>query len=130
MAGQTRNKILLVDDDAELHELVRFVLTRDGYEVTDAFDAAEGLEMLARDDFDLAMIDVMMPGMSGLQLLERMRAARQDLPAILMTGVDRAQIAVSAGSNCAVLAKPFDIDELRRVVRLATGNAIGNASAG
>ncbi len=110
-------KILLVDDDPELHELVRFVLMRDGYDVADAFDAAQGLEMLARDDYALALLDVMMPGMNGLQLLEKLRATRPRLPVILMTAATLSHLFDAAPANCTLLAKPFDIEDLRHAVK-------------
>ena len=82
--------ILVVDDEADVREVVQLNLGREGYEVTTAVDGQEGLEMLKGAPFDAAVIDVMMPGMDGLTLC---REIRQDpnlrqLPILLLTARD------------------------------------------
>ena len=82
--------ILVVDDEADVREVVQLNLGREGYEVTTAADGQEGLEMLKGAPFDAAVIDVMMPGMDGLTLC---REIRQDpnlrqLPILLLTARD------------------------------------------
>ena len=66
--------ILVVDDDSELQDLVNFALKREGYNVLQAFNAFEGLEMIEKENVDLALLDIMMPKMDGLEMLSRLRA--------------------------------------------------------
>ena len=79
--------ILVVDDDPELQDLVSFALRREGFEVRVAKDAYQGLEMIGKERFDLALLDVMMPKMDGLEMLSRLRATNQDLHVIIMTAL-------------------------------------------
>ncbi len=113
--------ILIVDDDLELHELMQFALGREGYEVLSAHDAFEGLEMIARETIDLALIDVMMPGMDGLMMLSRLREQNQKVRVIMVTAVQTPETAISAlrEQACDFLAKPFDIEELLSAIRTA-----------
>ncbi len=112
-------RILVVDDDEDLHELVNTALEREGYGVLSAADAFEGLEILAREKVDLALLDVMMPGMDGLEMLARLRPQHEDLRVIMMTAMSTPETVVSAMRDhaCDFLAKPFDIDDLLSAVR-------------
>ena len=110
--------ILVVDDDARLRDLLRLFLTRHGFSVTTAADAAEARARLGAFTFDLAVIDVMMPGESGLDLTRQLRAATS-LPILLLTA--RAETAdriagLSSGADD-YLAKPFEPDELLLRIR-------------
>ena len=114
-------KILVVDDDADLQELVRTALRREGYTVLGAHDAFEGLEVLAQESADVALLDVMMPGMDGLEMLTRLREHNQGLKVIMMTAVSTPNTVVSAMRDqaCDFLAKPFHMDQLLSAVRTA-----------
>ncbi|MBA2502666.1 MAG: response regulator [Pyrinomonadaceae bacterium] len=114
-------KVLIVEDDKDLHELVRVVLTREGYEVADAFNAIEGLQELNSAEVDLALLDIMMPGMDGLEMLQRLRVTHPQLRVIMMTAMSTPEAAVSALREhaCDFLAKPFDIEDLLKSVRTA-----------
>lgn len=111
--------ILVVDDDPELQDLVGFALQREGYEVRQAFDAFEGLAIIEKEKIDLALLDVMMPKMDGLEMLSRLRAANQDLSVIVMTALSAPEAAVSALRDQAsdFLTKPFDLPQLLSAVR-------------
>jgi two-component system, OmpR family, response regulator len=106
--------ILVVDDDPELQDLVGFALKREGYEVRQAFDAFEGLEIIEKEKIDLALLDVMMPKMDGLEMLSRLRAHNQDLRVIVMTALSAPEAALSALRDQAsdFLTKPFDLPQL------------------
>lgn len=114
-------KILVVDDDQDLRELVRVALERGGYEVSVARNAAEGLEALQREGADVALLDVMMPGMDGLEMLSRLRQRDQQLRVIIMTAMSTPSTAVTAMRDhaCDFLNKPFDMVELLSAVNSA-----------
>lgn len=80
-----RPNVLLVDDDAELLELLRDYLERDGFAVTCADNGIDGVKAALSGRHDIAVLDVMMPGLGGLQALEQIRAA-SPLPVIMLTG--------------------------------------------
>ena len=106
--------ILVVDDDPELQELVGFALRQEGYEVREAFDAFEGLKIIEKEKIDLALFDVMMPKMDGLEMLSRLRAYNKELPVIVMTALNSPEAGVSALRDQAsdFLQKPFDVQQL------------------
>jgi two-component system phosphate regulon response regulator OmpR len=117
-ASDASPHILVVDDDARLRDLLRQFLGRNGFTVTTAADAVEARARLASFAFDLAVIDVMMPGESGLDLTRHLRATGA-LPVLLLTA--RAEAAdriagLSAGADD-YLVKPFEPDELLLRVR-------------
>jgi two-component system phosphate regulon response regulator OmpR len=116
--GGASPHVLVVDDDARLRDLLRQFLGRNGFTVTTAADAVEARARLAAFAFDLAVIDVMMPGESGLELTRHLRATGA-LPVLLLTA--RAETSdriagLSAGADD-YLVKPFEPDELLLRVR-------------
>lgn len=78
-------KVLLVDDEAGLRELVRVYLEKDGFNVTEASDGLEAVQALAEEHFDLLILDIMMPKLDGLTLCKRIRSTCSDLPILLLT---------------------------------------------
>ncbi|HEY6188081.1 MAG TPA: response regulator [Pyrinomonadaceae bacterium] len=114
-------KILVVDDDPELQDLMSFALKREGYEVVSATDAYEGLEALDQEHFDLALLDVMMPKMDGLAMLSQVRERDKELRVIVMTALSTPGAAISALSDQAsdFLAKPFDVGQLLSAISTA-----------
>lgn len=112
-------KILIVDDDPELHALIGYALRREGYQVLEAHDAFEGLEVIEKEVVDLVLLDVMMPKMDGLMMLSRLRERDKDLRVIVMTALTTPETAVSALRDQAsdFLAKPFDVSQLLSAVR-------------
>jgi two-component system, OmpR family, phosphate regulon response regulator OmpR len=105
--------ILIVDDDDRIRDLVRRFLHKEGHRVTVARDAPAARRMLATFDFDLIVLDIMMPGEDGLSLLQSLRE-RRSTPVILLTArgdsVDRIE-GLKAGADD-YLPKPFDPEEL------------------
>jgi CheY-like chemotaxis protein len=110
--------ILVVDDDPAIAALIAEVLTDEGYTVRLAYDASSALAVIAAQVPDLVLTDLLLPGMSGLELLRMVRArGHADLPIILVTAaVDRAADLIRQGAT-ACLLKPFDIDELLGCVK-------------
>jgi DNA-binding response OmpR family regulator len=82
-----KKRILAVDDDTTALNALRQILSTKGYDVVTATDAEEGMELLAREAFDLAILDVGLPGISGFEMCRRIRAEprTQDLPVIFLT---------------------------------------------
>lgn len=85
MMLETKPKVLLVDDEVGLRELVRVYLEKANFNVTEAGDGLEAEKALAAEHFDLLILDVMMPKLDGLTLCKRLRLARNDLPILLLT---------------------------------------------
>ena len=108
--------LLVVDDDARLRELLRRYLTENGFRVTVAADAAEARANLASFAFDLVVLDVMMPGESGLDLTRALRGGGRDarLPVLLLTAMSEPEDRVNGLEQGAddYLAKPFEPREL------------------
>ncbi|TQF78116.1 response regulator transcription factor [Elioraea sp. Yellowstone] len=110
--------ILVVDDDTRLRELLRRYLVGEGFRVTTAADAAEARQRLAGIAFDLIVLDVMMPGESGLELTEALRRTH-DIPIVLLTarGAPEDRIAGFEHGADDYLAKPFEPRELLLRIR-------------
>jgi two-component system, OmpR family, response regulator len=113
--------VLLAEDDTPSREIFHTVLDEAGYHVLDAADGKTALALLSNEPVDLLLTDVTMPGMSGIQLLERAKLLRPDLRAIVMTGHDVSEAVIGALRNraCEFLSKPFDASELVEAVRMA-----------
>ena len=107
--------LLVVDDDLRLRELLRRYLSDSGFRVTGAADAAEARAQLASFAFDLVVLDVMMPGESGLALTRSLRAdAKPRVPVLLLTAMGEAEDRVNGLEHGAddYLVKPFEPREL------------------
>lgn len=85
-----RGRILIVDDDPNTLEILRRWLAREGYTTVSADNGPAGLEALGKDPVDVILLDVMMPGMDGLQVCEKLRdhAAWRSIPVVLLTAKD------------------------------------------
>lgn len=119
--GESRRRILYVDDDALLRELGEQVLIRQGYDVDTVEDGAEAWNALHDHDYQLLITDNQMPGLTGLELIRKVRQEHMSLPVIL---VSAALGTVSAGELAqleteATLAKPFTAEELISAIREA-----------
>ena len=108
--------ILVVDDEEPVRRLLRDCLELDGYEVREAADAMQAIARIGEDIPDCVLLDVMMPGMSGLELLERLRQdpLTATLPVMMLTAAtddDTTWTGWAHGASCYV-PKPFDIDHM------------------
>lgn len=113
-------RILLVEDEEKLARMVELELQYEGYEVDKAFDGSAGLEKALSGRFDLVLLDVMLPGMSGMEVLRRLRRESQ-VPVIMLTARDAVMDKVSGldlGAND-YITKPFAIEELLARIRAA-----------
>jgi DNA-binding NtrC family response regulator len=113
--------LLLVDDDAEFRSLVALNFSRRGYRIAEAGNAEEALEVAGRRDIDVAILDMVLPGISGLELLERFKLAHIECEVILLTGKATVETAVQAMKLGAFdfLTKPFPLKELETQVEKA-----------
>jgi len=113
--------ILIVDDEKNYLLVLSAVLEEEGYEVLTALSGLEALETQKSSDLDLVLTDMKMPGMDGIELLERIKAFDPDLPVIMMTAhgtVDKAVEAMQKGAYSYIL-KPFDNERLILYVKKA-----------
>lgn len=106
--------ILVVEDDENIRSLLKTNLEFEGYEVRTAEDGASGLELAEKTTPDLMLLDLMLPGMSGMEVCKRLRAKGNDLPIIMLTArgenLDKVMGLKSGADD--YITKPFDILEL------------------
>jgi DNA-binding NtrC family response regulator len=113
--------ILIVDDEEIMREILETLLTREGYQVRLASNAAEGLELARTQSFDAAILDMMMPGMDGITALDELKKIDDDLPVLMITAFASIENAISAMKRGAFdyITKPFKNDEVLVVLRNA-----------
>lgn len=118
MADET---VLVVEDEKAAQVLLRKTLEAEGYEVLSARSGVEALEMIENRHVDIQLLDMRMPDMHGLELLDELRTKKTMIPTILCTAMAKAGEAfeVRTYGVAAVLVKPVDLVELRRTVRRA-----------
>ncbi len=112
------SRILLVDDDPDLHRLIAPTLKTDGHEVLPASTAREGLKLLEREKIDLALIDYRLQGMDGLQFLDEIQKRHPNLRSVIITayGTPDAVLGAIRRRVCDFLVKPFSVAELRSTI--------------
>jgi two-component system OmpR family response regulator len=112
-------KLLVVEDDRMLLELIRRALTEDGFAVDVASDGEQAEPLAFMNDYDAVILDLVLPGKSGLQLLQQMRREGRTAPTLILTGRRAKQDVVRALDIGAddYLTKPFDLDELKARIR-------------
>ncbi len=113
MTGQTPSHILVVDDDTRLRGLLQRFLTENGFMVSQAADAAEARQALLSLEFDLLIVDVMMPGEDGMSLTRSLRETK-DVPILILTAMGEADDRITGLETGAddYLTKPFEPREL------------------
>ena len=114
-------RILLVDDEEDLVEFLAHRLLKHGCTVAATTSGAEALKAIASQIFDVAILDLKMPEIDGIELLERIRSVQPFLMNIMLTGYGSMESALAAGRLKAFryLIKPFDTDELLKLIREA-----------
>ncbi|MBA2463301.1 MAG: response regulator [Actinobacteria bacterium] len=117
-------RILVVDDEQIVRDLTVQVLERAGYDVLSVACPKRALELVDTEDVDLVVSDVVMPGLSGVELLDEIRERRPGLPVVLMTGgspePERTTRALQLGAS-GIVYKPFSHAELCGAVEAALG---------
>ena len=109
-----RRKILVVDDDPTVRTMVRGLLEPKGYEVTTATDGCQAIALLAKNDFDMVLLDARMPRVGGLTVVDHFREDRKDILAhtYILTDTDEELRAMDDVPVYGVIAKPFDVRAL------------------
>jgi two-component system, OmpR family, alkaline phosphatase synthesis response regulator PhoP len=120
-----KKSILLVEDEAHLHEALRLNLEMEGYEVSSAYTGADALRAVKNEYFDLIVLDVMLPEIDGITVCENIRVQQNDVPILMLSaknsGADRV-LGLKKGADD-YLTKPFNLEELLlRVAKLIEKN--------
>ena len=112
-------KILIVEDEEKLARFTELELQHENYEVQKAFDGRSALEEALKNDYDLILLDIMLPGLSGMEVLRRLRQEK-NTPVILLTARDSVMDKVAGLDAGAVdyITKPFAIEELLARIRV------------
>jgi len=118
---KTKGSILIVDDELVVRDSLGKWFATEGYRTRTVESGREALEAIQKEEFDLALIDIKMPGMDGLELQDRLRQIEPELLVVIMTGYASVETAVQALKRGAYdyITKPFDPDELVHLVSKA-----------
>lgn len=111
--------ILVVDDDPDVREYLRDFLTSEGYAVTTVEDPTAVVEELRRNDYHVIVLDLMMPKLSGIDLLSRIREVDDDVAVIILTGFPSLETAASSIEHdvSAYIRKPFAVKDFREAMQ-------------
>ncbi len=125
MSNESKANILLAEDEENLHEALKLNLEMEGYTVTSAFDGNEALKAIANEYFDLIIMDIMMPEVDGISVLETIRVNANEVPVLILSAknssADRV-LGLKKGADD-YLTKPFNLEELLlRVSKLIEKN--------
>jgi two-component system NtrC family response regulator len=119
MTGSEEVRILLVDDDQTLLEYLSKRLQRDGFSVRATFSGEEALEVVIQEDFDVAVVDLKMPGIDGVETQKRLKEVLPLLQCVVLTGYGSIETALKSGQQGAYdyLFKPIDYESLVEAIR-------------
>jgi DNA-binding response OmpR family regulator len=125
-------RVLLIEDEVNIFEAISYILSRDGWEVRGHGNGATALDEIARTNPDVLVLDVMLPGRSGLDILRDLRgaAATADLPVLMLTAKGQSKdrdLALALGAD-AYLTKPFSNAEMVATLRDVAKGGRGRAS--
>lgn len=113
-------KLLVVDDDTDIRELLEFDLAQSGYDVDTAIDGADGLQKALMNNYDLILLDVMMPKINGFDVCKNIKNQKPDIPILLLTAKGTIKDKTDGFDSGAddYIVKPFDIQEVLLRVRV------------
>jgi len=114
-------RILVVEDQPHMHEMMLLFLERVGYEVIGAYTARAALEAASQTSFEVALVDLTLPDLHGVELINQLRALDAGLVCLVLTGSDEteAKRCSEASGACGWLTKPFSLRELSACVQKA-----------
>lgn len=123
-------RILVVEDEKHLNRIIKEAMEDEGYSVDSCFNGADALEYALSAEYDVMILDIMLPKLDGLELVRRLRAGGNNTPVLFLTArdsvADRVEGLESGGDY--YLTKPFDFQELVAVVHVMTRKNTGNRS--
>ena len=119
-----KKSLLIVDDDIAHRTMLRILLDWQ-YAISEADDGSTAIEKVSKQNFDMILMDIRMPGVSGLEALDQIRSLRPDVPILMMTAYFSDVIADQAKDRGAFgcLGKPFNFEELRQTIQQAVASA-------
>ncbi len=114
-------KLLFIDDEQTFLKYLAKRLVLDGFTVKTTFSGEEGIRVAADEDFDVAVVDLQMPGMNGIEVQKRLKELQPFLPCIVLTGHGNVENALESGKYNAFkfLSKPIDMDTLIETINAA-----------
>ena len=123
-------RILIAEDERDLNNIIKQKLTKEGYTVDACFDGEEALDYIEFTDYDGIILDVMMPGKDGFQVLREMRQKGIDTPVMFLTARDAIEDRVAGldGGAADYMVKPFSFNELTARLRAMTRKSFGQTS--
>lgn len=123
-------RILVVEDEKHLNRIISEAMCDEGYSVDSCFNGADALEYALSCDYDVIILDIMLPKMDGLELVRRLRARSKQTPVLFLTARDSVRDRVEGleSGGDYYLTKPFDFRELVAVVHVMTRKYTGNRS--
>ncbi len=117
-------KVLIIEDEEKIARVLELELSYEGYEVKTALNGLEGFQLFQSETWNVILLDVMLPGISGIELLRRIRSAQTTVSVIMLTAKDSVEDKVSGldlGAND-YMTKPFQIEELLARIRVCLRN--------
>ncbi|MFN7705715.1 MAG: response regulator transcription factor [Chryseotalea sp.] len=115
-------KILLIEDEPRLNEHLKKGLAQQGYSVDSVLNGADGLNYVTQSNYDLIILDLMLPGQNGFQVLENLKTFGLDIPVIIISALSHSEKVIEGLDKGAIdyIKKPFDFGEFLARVRAAT----------
>ena len=129
-------KILLAEDELDLNNVVTKYLKKNGYSVDSVFNGEEALDYMEYDEYDLVILDIMMPKVNGFEVVKKLRSRENHTPILILTARDSSEDKVQGLDLGAddYIVKPFDFNELaariRKIMRRKYGNSSNELSIG
>lgn len=123
-------RVLLVEDEVELNEIIAKRLKKEHYGVDQCFDGEEAWDYIEFTDYDVIILDIMLPKLDGIEVLKRIRQHKKDTPVLMLTAKDTTEDRVNGLDSGAddYLVKPFAFDELLARLRVLLRRKSGHAS--
>lgn len=114
-----QNSVLIIDDDRDVCNVLMNILTGEGYQTYSVCSGTEGLEKIKKKKYDLIILDLKLPDISGTEVLRQIRNFDKDVSVIILTGYPEVDTAIAAFKNHAVdyIKKPFKVSNLRAVIQ-------------
>ena len=119
-------RVLVVDDKKVIGDLFDFTLGYSGHQITVVDNAMDALNAIRKQEFDVAFLDIVMPGKDGVEVLQDIRGISPKLPIIMMSGysVEDKRLQATALGAVTCLKKPFEMEDVKKAIKAAIGREI------